>query len=228
MTDIRVKPSSRLIGASGETSFLPFKGMLDGTAFTADWLARMAMEGRMYTVHAGSQTAPITSAGAFVNTTPDLDMSVPAGMCVVPVRATVQYETFGTILLSEVIGIVGKGGVITPTAAEATIITNHRLDLPNDSGVTAVSTGTGATFMTSNLLEFWRDGHQGDVTVSAQATGNQASNLSKFKWSALEDGVWPIMYATDAITRLNIFMSSQAGTGFITLTFVKPPLTTDS
>jgi hypothetical protein len=144
---------------------------------------------------------------------------------IVPVRATVQVEAWGTILLSEIVGIVGVGGVITPTAAEATTITNHRLDLPNDSGVTAVSTGTGATFMTSNLLEFWRDGHQGDVTVSAMATGNQASNLTKFKWSALEDGNWPIMYSSSAITRLNIFMSGQATTGFITLTFVKVPIT---
>ncbi len=199
--------------------------MLDGTIFNADWLARMAMEGRMFTVHAGTGTAPITSAGAYVNTTPDLDMSVPAGVCCIPIALQVQFETFGTILLTEVVASIGVGGVLTPTAAEATVITNHRLDLGNTSGVTAVSTGTGATYMTSNVLEFFRDGHQADVTASAIATGDQASNLAKFKWSALETGNWPIMYNTSNITRLNVFMASQAGTGFITLTFVIPPIT---
>jgi hypothetical protein len=226
MADNRVKASSRLIGAG--TTYIPQRGLIDGTAFTADWLARMAFEGRMFTVHAGTGTAPITSAGAYVNTTPDLDMSVPSGVMCIPIALTVQFETFGTILLTEVIAAIGKGGVITPTATEATVITNHRLDYTGaPSGITAVSTGTGATYMTANVLEFFRDGHQGDVTVSALATGNQASNLAKFRWSALEQGNWPIMYATDGITRCNVHMSSQAGTGFIALTCVVPPLNGD-
>lgn len=226
MTVTQLKNSPLLIGAANQSSTIPMKGMLDGTAFTADWLARQALEGRMYTIHAGTGTAPVTFAGAYVNTTPDLDMSVPANNVIIPVALTVQFETFGTILLTEVIAAIGVGGVITPTAAEVVTITNHRLDLGNDSGVTAVSTGTGATYMSSNVLEFFRDGHQGDVTVSAVATGDQASNLAKFKWSALETGNWPIMYSTSNITRLNVFASSQAGTGFITLTFVRPQMTT--
>lgn len=226
MADNRVKPSISLAGASGQTGFVAAKGMLDGTAFSADWLARMALEGRMYTVHAGVGTAPVTFASAYTNTAPDLDISVPSGVMVIPVALTVQFEAYGTILLAEIVAAIGKGGVITPTAAEAVTIVNHRLDQPNNSGVTAVSTGTGATYMTSNIVEFYRDGHQGVVTVTAVATGNQASNATKFKWSALETGNWPIMYATDSITRLNIFASAQAGTGFITCTFVVPPLVT--
>ena len=224
MSDTRIKPSASLIGASSQTAYVAAKGMLDGTAFTADWLARMAAEGRMYTAHAGTGTAPVTFAGAYVNTTPDFDMSVPAGVLVVPVALAVQYETYGTILLTECVAAVGVGGVLTPTGAEAVTVVNHRLDLPDNSGVSAVSTGTGATYMTSHIVEFFRDGHQADVTASAIATGDQASNLHKFRWSALETGNWPFMYSTSSITRLNIFACSQAGTGFISLTFVVPPL----
>ncbi len=222
--DNRVRPSPNQVGAGSNTGYIPQRSMVDGTIFTADWLGRMALEGRMYTCHSGTGTAPNTFAGAYVNTTPDLDMSVPAGVMAIPIALAVQFEAFGTILLTEVVAACGVGGIIAPTSATAVTPINHRLDLPNSSGVTVVSDGTGATYMTSNVLEFFRDGHQGDVTVSAVATGDQASNLAKFKWSALETGNWPIMYNPASITRLNICACSQAGTGFITLTFVVPPL----
>ena len=208
MADIRVKPSTKVVGGASLTNYVPIKGYLDGTIFTQEWLARMALEGRM-------------------NTTPDLDLSVPAGVMCVPIYLTVQFETYGTILLTEVVAAVGKGGVIAPTGATAVVGKNHRLDLGDTSGLTCVSDGTGATYMSSNVVEFFRDGHQGDVTVSAVATGDQASNLPKFKWNAVTDGNWPIMYATDGITRLNVHACSQAGTGFITLTVVVPPLPVD-
>lgn len=227
MADQRLRPSSKLPGASSQTDFVPFKGMLDGTAFTAGWLARMALEGRMYTVHAGTGTAPITGAGVYVNTTPDLDMSVPSGVCVVLTKLVINYETVGTSGLQEIVAAIGKGGVITPTSFDAVTITNHRLDLPNDSGVTAGSTGTGATYMTSNVLEFYRNSPPMGITKTSQSATVTSIDPYRFEWSALQTGDWPIMYATDGITRCNVFMGGQAPTGFITLTFVKPPLTAD-
>ena len=227
MADTRIKPSSRLIGGSAQTSFIPLKGMLDGSLFTADWLARMALEGRMYTLHAGTGTAPITGAGVYVNTTPDVDMSVPAGVCIIPVSLVINYETVGTSGIQEVVAAIGKGGVITPTSFDAVTITNHRLDLPNDSGVTAGSTGTGATYMTSNVLEFFRNSPPMGITKTSQSATVTSIDPYRMSWSALETSNWPIMYATDGITRLNVFMGGQAPTGFVTLTFVRPPLITD-
>ena len=225
--DTRVKPSSRLIGASGQTNYVPWKGMLDGTAFTASWLARMALEGRMYTANAGTGTAPFTGGGAYVATAPDLDMSVPSGVLIVPVAATIVFETSGTSLLCEVVGVYGKGGIIAPTSATSVTPVNHRLDIGNDSGVTIVSDGTGATYMTpaASIVEFWRDGEQMSITKTSASATVSSTDRTTFKWSALETGVWPVMYATDGITRLNIFASSQAPTLFISLTFVKPPIT---
>ena len=223
--DSRIKPSSRLIGASGETSFLPQKGMLDGTAFTADWLARMALEGRMYTGNAGTGTAPITMAGAYVNTAPDLDMSVPSGQLVVVTNIDINVEAYGTTALFEAIGVYGKGGVIAPTSATAVTPVNHRLDIGNDSGVTIVSDGTGATYMTpaASIVEFARFGQDKVLTI-VTAVDTSPRETVGLHWSALASGKWPILYATDGIVRMTVFVSGQATTGFISVTFVKPPM----
>ncbi len=228
MADARFKTGKNTLAPFGGGNALAFPRMtLDGGQFYAQWLQKMASEGRMFTYHSGTGTAPNTFAGAYVNTTPDLDLSVPAGVLAIPVFLTVQFEAFGTILLTEVVAAAGVGGVIAPTSATAVAGKNHRLDLGDTSGLTCVSDGTGATYMTSNIVEFFRDGHQGDVTVSAMATGDQASNLAKFRWSALESGNWVYMYSPSSITRLNVFAASQAGTGFISLTMVVPPLVTE-
>ena len=226
--DSRLKPSSKLIGGSSQSGYIPMKGMLDGTAFNADWLARMAMEGRMYTVNAGIGSTPITFAALYTATAPDLDMSVPAGVLVVPVEIHINVEAYGTTLLFEAIAAYGKGGVIAPTSATAQTPVNHRLDIGNDSGVTIVSDGTGATYMTpaASVIEFAR-WNQDKVVTIATAVDTSPRQIGSLSWSALKTGVWPLMYATDGITRLNIHVSGQAATGFITMTFVKPPLTTD-
>ena len=197
--DSRLKPSSKLIGGSSQTGYIPMKGMLDGTAFTADWL----------------------KPG-------DLDMSVPAGVLVVPVEIHINVEAYGSTLLFEAIAAYGKGGVIAPTSATAQTPVNHRLDIGNDSGVTIVSDGTGATYMTpaASVIEFAR-WNQDKVVTIATAVDTSPRQIGSLSWSALNTGVWPLMYATDGITRLNIHVSGQAATGFITMTFVKPPLTTD-
>ena len=224
MANNRLKPSSRLVGASSLTDYIDAKGMLDGSMFTADWLARMALEGRMYTINAGTGTAPITSAGAYVNTTPDVDISNPAGQMCIPIAVNIGIEAYGTTALFESVCAVGVGGVLTPTSAETLTPVNHRLDLPNASGLTAVSTGTGATYMTSNVLEFGRHVHNKMVTI-ATADDDSSIGPASYNWSALESGQWPIMYSTSSITRMNVFISCQGTTGFVSVTVVIPPLT---
>ena len=223
----QVKTSARLIGANNQSSNVFPKSLLDGTVFGADWLQKMAMEGRMFTIPAGTGTAPITSAGAYVNTTPDVDISNPAGQICIPVAINIGVEAYGTTLLFESVCAVGVGGVITPTAAETLTPVNHRLDLSNTSGLTAVSTGTGATYMTSNVIEFGR--HQIDKIVTiATADDDSTNHADSYDWSALDTGQWFIMYHPTSITRLNVFMSGQATTGFINVTVVIPPMTTDN
>ena len=199
------------------------RGLRDGTVSFADFLAVMALQGRCYMANAGSGTAPFSGGGAYVNTAPDVDMSVPAGYIVIPYDITVKFEAYGTDLLSEIVGVVGVGGVIAPTSATAVTPRNLRLDAPNTSGSTIVSDGTGATYMTSNVVEFMRDGHRFAITKSASSATASAMDQEVYHWSATTTGVYPIMYNTAGITRLNVFASSQAPTLFINIAYVELP-----
>lgn len=217
------KIDSNLVGANGQEGVVSQKALLDGTPFTAEWLAKMALDGNMYTINAGTGTAPITSAGAYVNTTPDLDVSCPAGVMCIPVFLNIAVEAYGTTALFEAVAAIGVGGVLTPTAFESITPVNNRLDLTGGSGLTAGSTGTGATYMTTNVIEFARFVHNKMVTI-ATADDDSSIGPAQYTWSALQTGCWPIMYSPSSITRLNVFMSCQATTGFITLVVVVPPL----
>lgn len=224
MADMRLTPSTRVLGAGAATSPVPIKGLKDGTVFTADWLARMAFEGRMLTINAGTGTAPITSAGAYVNTTPDLDVNVPAGVCAIPVNIQIGIEAYGTTALFEAVAAVGQGGVATPTSVDTVTLVNNRIDKTGEVfGITAGATGTGATYMTTGVYEFMRHQHNKMVTI-ATADDDSSIGPSQYSWNALTTGCWPIMYSTATFTRLNVFMSGQATTGFIIVTLVVPEL----
>lgn len=224
MADMRLTPATNVLGAGAATSPVAIKGLKDGTVFTADWLAGLALKGRMLTINAGTGTAPITSAGAYVNTTPDLDVKVPAGVCAIPVSIQIGIETYGTTALFESVAAIGQGGVITPTSADAVTLVNNRIDKSGDVfGITAVSTGTGATYMDTGVYEFMRHQHNKMVTI-ATADDDSSIGPSQYSWSALQSGCWPIMYSTASFTRLNVFMACQATTGFIIVTLVVPEL----
>lgn len=224
MADLRV-----MTGASSpnyetkDKAWLAARALRDGSISIASFLAVMAIEGRCFEVSAGTGTAPATGAGAYVNTTPDVDISVPAGTVVIPYAVDVKFEAYGTDLLCEVVGAVGTGGVITPTSFDAITPRNLRLDAPYTSGCTAGSTGTGATYMTGNVVEFMRDGHRFAITKSASSATVAAFDQELYQWRATESGVWPIMYHPSSISRLNIFASSQAPTFFINVFYVELP-----
>jgi hypothetical protein len=222
MADMRITPFDGLLGSSN-SSPVNFEGLADGTAFTESWLLKQALKGRVITVNAGTGTAPITSAGAYANTTPDVDIKVPAGVLAIPVSVQIGIEAYGTTLLFEAVAAIGSGGVFTPTSADAVTVKNMRTDIATSTlGVTAVSTGTGATYM-DDAIEFMRHQHNKMVTI-ATADDDSSIGPSQYSWSALQSGVWPIMYNPGNFTRMNVFMSGQATTGFVIVTLVVPEL----
>ena len=224
MSDLRIKTGATTVGrATEDGAWIAARGLRDGSISFADFLTVMALEGRCFMANAGTGTAPFTGGGAYVNTAPDIDMSVPAGTLVIPYHVAVKFEAYGTDLLAEVVGAVGTGGVIAPTSATAVTPRNLRLDAPNTSGATIVSDGTGATYMTGNVYEFMRDGHRFAVTKTASSATASAFDQELYTWSAVQTGVYPIMYSASAISRLNIFASSQAPTLFINIAYVELP-----
>ena len=222
MADNRIKAFLSTLARVSKGEWTPQTGLADGTPFSAPWLQKLAMDGRMFVANAGTGTAPITGAGAYVNTTPDLDMSVPAGRVVVPIYLTVQFETYGTSLLNEIVAAIGWGGVIAPTSATAVVPVATNPAKSQGSSATIVSDGTGATYMTSNVYEFWRHGQAFSITKTSASATVASQDSVRFEWSAMASGVWPVMYNPSGISRFNLFPCSQAPTEFITLVYVEP------
>ncbi len=206
----------------GDDSFRALRTQRDGALFTSDWVTGLALEGRVFQANAGSVTPPVTFGAGDIDTTePDLDISVPAGTLVIPLSITVHMEAFGTTAIFEGMASAGTGGA--QGTATAITTTNLRADAPNSSNVTAVAASNAdATYMTTNISEFWRFGAQ---KVATTGTGDDDSNRlgETFVWTAAGSGVWPILYSASTTSRLNVFAASQAGTGFILCTYAELP-----
>jgi hypothetical protein len=181
------------------------------------------MEGRVFVANSGTVTTPVTfGAGTIDTTEPDFDLSIPAGKLAIPLEIRVYMEVFGSSAQFEVMASVGTGGAagtdtdITPT--------NLRTDAPIASGATVGgSSNADATYMTANVSEFWRDGQQFAITKSAQSATVSSSDPNLFIWRYTDSFTPPIMYSASAASRLNVFATSQAGTGFITVTWAELP-----
>lgn len=224
MANNRGKVAPRLIGASSEL----FKDMavdLHGVQFGAPWLQKMAAEGYMYKINAGTRSTPITGNGVYVATTPDLNVRIPSGVLCMPTRLEINYETVGTSGIQECFAMGGNGGTFA-TSSNAITPVNIRSDLGNSSGLLAQAPATGAaqTGMT-NVNEFFRNSPPMGITKTSQSATVSSIDPYRMVWSALDEGEWPMFYTTsDDFAQIMVWMGGQAPTGFISLTVVIPPL----
>jgi hypothetical protein len=215
---------SSSVSRVGEGADVYVKALRDGSLTTAAFFQAMAMEGRMYVANAGSVTTPITfGAGDITGTEPDLLVEVPSNMVVIPVSFILNVEAYGTTAIFQCILSAGKGGSRgAATGGTAVTPVNVRTDAPFASQSTIYSnidTGT-ATYLTTNAYEFWRDGLQKAVTQAA-ADATSPHRLETFAWSAQATGTYPILVGA---SQLFAFAAGQAGTGFMTLTYVELPV----
>lgn len=191
----------------------------DGALYVANWFDAMTMEGRMYVANGGSVTTPITfGAGSIDSTEPDLFVSVPSSAMVIPVEIRAKIEAFGTTAIYECMAATGTGG----SAGTQTSVTptNLRTDAPNTSSCTiGVASDADATYMTTNVSEFWRGGLAKAVTI-ATADDDSSNPLEDWVWNRMLVGTGPIMNGT---SQLAAFYAAQASTGFIIFTYAELP-----
>lgn len=204
--------------SSGQDADVWVRALRDGTLTVVDFLAMMSLEGRVFQAAAGSFTAPITyTAGGIVVTTPDVALTVPTGKTVIPVEIVNMMEDHGTVLILEIIASIGNGTVTTP--GTAIVPTNLRTDAPHKSTVVASHTAITAVDHTVNGTEFWRDGiGAGGITKVPSASISVLDHLFKFKWSAMESGVLPVMVGPSSMF---LYCSTQAGHGFYTIKYIE-------
>lgn len=224
-TEIRAKAQTGYsgvtrVGSDGHT--VDLRSTRDGVLFTAPWLMAMAMEGRMYIADVGTLTTPITWTGtaACDMTKAACMIDVPSGTTIIPVSIQLYMEAFGTNAIFECAAHIGSGGV--SAGGTAVTVTNLRSDAPDTTECTVTSDLTGATALTTNISEFWRDGLQSAIT-KATAVANVANmDAFKFGWSLADSSAFPIVIGAG---QLVVTQGSQAGSGFAKIVWVEFPST---
>ena len=194
-----------------------------GELVVANNLDQFISDGRVFTINIGTGTAPATFAGAYVATTPDAYIYVPNGTTIIPLAIRVMYEAVGTESTME---IVATASVTGDSSAGGTALTAYpmRLDNPRTSACTATAAGTVTSPNSGTFFDFWR--YMRPLTDTVATTENDRHALV-FEWSAFTAPA-PRIVGTTAGTGgscLALWAASQAGTGFIEVTWVEVPST---
>lgn len=188
-----------------------------------DWIQRNIQKGFGYIVNGGRGSTVITFAGAYDADAPDMHIHVPNGTTIIPLGIEVIYEAVGTESTMEIIALASNTGDSTATGTAATIY-NMRTDGPASSLCTATAAIDAAGITdpnAGNYFEFWKV--QRPLTDTVATTENDRIQL-RWNWTAGVDGPPPIIPGTAAGgSCLAVYAASQAGTGFITVSWLEFP-----
>jgi len=200
------------------------RALRDGTISTGSLFQVLAIEGRMFQVTVGSLTGPSTfAASAIDGTEPDIIVEVPTGTTILPVSLQIYMEAYGTNAIFECLASYGTGGSRgAATGGSAVTPVNLRSDSPYGSACTVYSTidDATATYVTGNIVEFWRDGAQSAITKATAVANVANADFVKFEWSVAKYGFQPILVGA---SQLFVNAMSQAGTGYMKLVYAELP-----
>ncbi len=190
------------------------QGMRDGTLFTAGWIERLTLEGRVFAANLGTLTSPATFAAGMVADEADFLVDIPDGIIGIPISIEYTLQT-GTTGVSEVCALASSTLAVGTSGTSLTVY-NVRLDSPIASRATvwgALASGGNTTPYSGNYYEFFRDGYGTDPSV----TGTPSPT---YRWSAKTSSTFPVIVDGGSIT---IFHGAAAATGFITVVWAELP-----
>ena len=204
------------------TDDIPWYGKL-GEGITEEKIQALVNAGYGYVIQGGSLTTPITGAGAYVSTTPDMDILVPTNKAFIPLVISVGFEIIGTSLLLEVIAAMGLGG----TQGAATSVTPLNMDSSkgDESGLICRSPSTGAVLMTQRVQDIFHEQETLAITKTAGSATAAAFDRNKYVYRAKDEGVYHILKAGNNLqARLNVWGAAQGPTLFITVKGLSVPV----
>lgn len=214
MADFRlVRAVSSVTRGTDDDQWMALRGTRDGSAFTADWLMALALEGRMFVVNLGTATTPIDLAKtAYDADQPQLVVDVPVNTTIVPVYLEIYLEdSAGTnteAVWSVSTGAIGAGTSTALTPASSKVDG----DISTTCSVYSVYTGNGTAPVAG--FEFARFGYP-----HADATTDPAK---KFMWSLYQSSIVPVIVGTGALV-LHADGTTTAPAGFVTAAWVEFP-----
>lgn len=216
MSNLQVLAQQQNVGRVVDGRWTPARATRDGAAMTADWFMALALEGRCFVANGGTDTSPITFAGAYDADAGDLCIDVPDGTAILPITVEAVIQTSGASLF-EVIALASRT-LVAATAGQFTAVTPSplRTDAPIATGTTvvaAVAAGQMTDPNTSGSYEFFRSGYPTDPDVAGNPN-------PRYSFSALQDGIAPIIVGAGSLT---VYVAGTAGTGFITTIWAELP-----
>ena len=225
MSDIRIESRVAPNFSGGDGGLQAVQGDRLGAIFTLDELRRLQQGGYGYVVNGGVGTTPITFAGAYDADGPDFNLHIPSLTTVIPTGITVLYDAVGTEATMEILALASNTGDSTATGTAATPKNLH-IGSANTSNCTATVAVDAAGVTDPNagsFFEFWRNGRP--LTDTVATTENDRHEL-RWSWSVWNDGpLVTIDGNASGGSCLAVYCASQAGTGFIIVSYVEVPTT---
>ncbi len=212
--ELKVKAQQQNVASVSDGRPIDLRATRDGSPFSADWFTALALEGRVFVANGGTDTSPITFAGAYDADAGDFTIDVPDGTAIIPIFVEVNLQTTGAslfeviMLASRTLVAVSSGTSVTPVA--------FRTDAPisTNTTVSAAVAGAGMTDPnTAGAYEFYRSGYPSDPDVAGNPN-------PRYSFSALREGVAPVLVGPASLT---VYASGTSGTGFITAIWAELP-----
>lgn len=204
------------ISRVGESAENYLRMLRDGTVGIADLIALWSLEGRIFTVNAGTGTTAATfGAGTLDLTEQDVHIAVPSGVAIIPLEIDVVFDALGTAQIVEVLAQKGTGSVAGAGTALTPKSSNENAGLSSSCTVTSAC-ATGTAFTTVDV-EIWHDENPLGITI---ATVGQVRTDHVFRYRAKDSGILQVIGPSE---QMAIFASAQAGAGFICCKYVELP-----
>lgn len=199
---------------TGQGGNIGLQSTKDGALYTADFVLGAALEGRVFNAAVGTATTVATFLATWVESKPQLNIDVPAGLAIIPTRISIYLETSAGALV-ECFATTGTNAIGAGTSTAVTPLST-RTDRPaGGSGCTVNSLYSAAGTTQTGQVEFWHDGYAfADTTLGP---------IKFFEWD-WKDNPQVIVGPGS----LAIYISSNgntAPTGFIRANWIELPTT---
>jgi len=202
-------------------AYIPVRASRDGSIYTVPYLQGLAMEGRLFIANAGTGTSTVQCAGVYSATASDFNIDVPLGTTILPVSIEVTLDAMTDDQDVHIHALASR----SLAAASGTTITQVPLRTDNiiQSMVTCKAAASSQTTLASTgHYEFWR--RQFEFGAKPEAGSSEEGGLRTVRWSALDDGVFPVIVGEGAMG-LHVAKTTEA-TVFITVVWAELPSNT--
>lgn len=238
MVDAHLNTSQTMVGRVSDGTPTINRGTRDGSLVTASWYFGLVLEDRVFGVNMGSASTPHdvdngASTTVFDDDQPTFGLDIPDNTVVMPLEIIYQVETH----TGSTPGFLELAAGFAPAPVALGVGTSTPLTavpLRIGSGATSNCTARGpytgdaspdAIITLTGYAEFFRSGYPAEADPASRIGDlSVAESAAHHEWSALADGVAPIIVGPAILTvRMNSNSDDGVVTGFMTVIWAELP-----